>query len=44
LRLAPPQQEEYAAAMESLWTAHNVATDGSTLVHAEYLEVIATRR
>jgi SAM-dependent methyltransferase len=44
LRLAPPQQEEYAAAMESLWTAHNVAADGSTLVHAEYLEVIATRR
>jgi SAM-dependent methyltransferase len=43
-RLEPPQQAEYAAAMESLWAAHNVATDGTTLVHAEYLEVIAKRR
>jgi len=43
-RLAPPEQEKYAAAMESLWAEHNVATDASTLVHAEYLEVIANRK
>jgi SAM-dependent methyltransferase len=43
-RLAPPQQEEYAAAMESLWAEHNVASDGNTLVHGEYLEVIANRK
>lgn len=29
--------------LEQLWTEHNVATDGSTSVKAEYLEVIATR-
>lgn len=27
--------------LESLWTDHNQATDGTTLVEAEYLEVIA---
>jgi SAM-dependent methyltransferase len=29
--------------LEELWTAHNRATDGTTLVDAEYLEVIAVR-
>jgi 2-polyprenyl-3-methyl-5-hydroxy-6-metoxy-1,4-benzoquinol methylase len=29
--------------LEQLWTAHNKATDGSTYVVSEYLEVIATR-
>ena len=42
-RLAPPEQEEYAAALEAVWVANNAATDGTTLVHADYLEVIATR-
>jgi SAM-dependent methyltransferase len=30
--------------LESLWTAHNTATDGTTCVEAEYLEVIAIRQ
>lgn len=29
--------------LEALWTAHNRATDGSTRVESEYLEVAATR-
>lgn len=29
--------------LEQLWSQHNQATDGSTLVEGEYLEVIATR-
>jgi hypothetical protein len=29
--------------LEELWQKHNRATDGSTEVDAEYLEVIATR-
>jgi len=29
--------------LEELWGKHNLATDGSTEVNAEYLEVIATR-
>ena len=29
--------------LEQLWTQHNKATDGTTQVEAEYLEVIATR-
>jgi SAM-dependent methyltransferase len=30
--------------LEQLWSAHNRAQDGSTLVEGEYLEVIAVRR
>jgi SAM-dependent methyltransferase len=30
--------------LESLWTEHNAATDGTTFVEAEYLEVIAIRQ
>lgn len=30
--------------LEQLWAAHNRATDGTTLVEPEYLEVIAVRR
>lgn len=30
--------------LEQLWTEHNQATDNSTYVEGEYLEVIATRR
>ncbi len=29
--------------LEQLWTAHNQATDGTTFVEPEYLEVIAVR-
>jgi len=29
--------------LERLWTEHNLATDGSTRIAGEYLEVIATR-
>ena len=30
--------------LERLWTEHNQATDGSTDVAAEYLEVVATKK
>ena len=30
--------------LEQLWSSHNQATDGSTAVDAEYLEVLATRQ
>jgi len=30
--------------LETLWSEHNLATDGTTFVEAEYLEVIAIRR
>ena len=29
--------------LDELWASHNEATDGSTRVHAEYLQVVATR-
>jgi SAM-dependent methyltransferase len=30
--------------LEQLWTEHNTATDGTTLIQAEYLEVVAIRQ
>ena len=30
--------------LEQLWTEHNQATDGTTMVKSEYLEVLATRK
>jgi ubiquinone/menaquinone biosynthesis C-methylase UbiE len=36
-------QAELAAQLESLWKEHNTATDGTTDVLVEYLEVRATR-
>jgi ubiquinone/menaquinone biosynthesis C-methylase UbiE len=36
-------QATLAAQLESLWAEHNTATDGTTRVEAEYLEVRATR-
>lgn len=36
-------QEKLRGELVRLWTAHNQATDGTTKVDAEYLEVIATR-
>jgi SAM-dependent methyltransferase len=42
-KLDPPKQAKYAAALEDLWREKNEASGDRTLVHAEYLEVIATR-
>jgi 2-polyprenyl-3-methyl-5-hydroxy-6-metoxy-1,4-benzoquinol methylase len=42
-KLPPDAQLAYTAELESLWHEHNQATDGHTVVRAEYLEVIATR-
>jgi SAM-dependent methyltransferase len=42
-KLPPDAQLAYTAELESLWRQHNQATDGHTVVHGEYLEVIATR-
>lgn len=41
--LDPSGQEALRADLESLWSDHNRATDGTTEVESEYLEVIATR-
>lgn len=37
------RQAELRADLERLWAEHNQATDGTTYVEAEYLEVVATR-
>ncbi|MDP9373793.1 MAG: class I SAM-dependent methyltransferase [Chloroflexota bacterium] len=37
-------QDRLVADLEALIARHNVATDGTMVVHAEYLEVVATRR
>jgi ubiquinone/menaquinone biosynthesis C-methylase UbiE len=42
-RLDKASQEQLAVEMEKQWTEHNQATDGSTRVNAEYLDVRATR-
>lgn len=42
-RLDPDAQAAYARDLEQLWSEHNQASDGRTVVRAEYLEVIATR-
>jgi ubiquinone/menaquinone biosynthesis C-methylase UbiE len=42
-RLDPERQTEYAAELEAFWREHNEATGERTLVHADYLEVFATR-
>lgn len=36
-------QKELRAALEEHWTKHNIATDGTTVVPAEYLKVVAVR-
>ena len=36
-------KKKLRADLEQLWASHNEATDGSTRVHAEYLQVVATR-
>ena len=42
-RLDAAGKAAYAADLESLWQEYNEAGEGRTLVHNEYLEVIATR-
>ena len=42
-RLDTAGQADLAAQLESLWTEHNTATDGTTAVEGEYLEVHAIR-
>ncbi|HXZ78588.1 MAG TPA: class I SAM-dependent methyltransferase [Terriglobales bacterium] len=42
-RLDPTGQAELASQMEALWTEHNLATDGTVAVEAEYLDVRAVR-
>jgi hypothetical protein len=42
-RLDSARQADLSAQMEALWAAHNRATDGTTRVEAEYLEVKAVR-
>jgi SAM-dependent methyltransferase len=41
--LGPDQQPALRRDLEQVWSAHNRATDDTTRVEAEYLEVIATR-
>jgi len=42
-RLDKAGQAELASQLEALWTGHNTATDGTTKVDAEYLDVRITR-
>jgi ubiquinone/menaquinone biosynthesis C-methylase UbiE len=42
--LAGEEQKKLRDELISLWSAHNKATDNTTKVDAEYLQVIATRR
>jgi len=42
-RLPADAQIAYMSDLENLWSEHNEARDGRTLVRAEYLEVVATR-
>jgi SAM-dependent methyltransferase len=42
-RLDAAGQDEYRDDLEKLWSQHNQANDGRTLVASEYLEVIGTR-
>lgn len=42
-RLDKAGQEQMASQLEALWTEHNQATDGTTMVDAEYLDVRAIR-
>ena len=42
-RLDESAQATLAAKLEALWEEENTATDGTTAVEGEYLEVLATR-
>lgn len=41
--IAPENQEAFRSDTEALWAKNNTATDGTTLVKGEYLEVIAKK-
>jgi SAM-dependent methyltransferase len=41
-KLDPTGQAQLASRLESLWTEHNLATDGNTSIEAEYLDIRAT--
>ena len=41
--LAPAGQDALRSELEQLWSANNLATDGTTHIESEYLEVIALR-
>lgn len=43
-KLDPDGQAALRSDLEALWTEHNQATDGTTEVESEYLEVRATKR
>jgi ubiquinone/menaquinone biosynthesis C-methylase UbiE len=42
--IPPENHEAFRSDTEALWTKNNTATDGTTDVKSEYLEVIATKR
>ena len=42
-RLDAAAQDAFRDDMEQLWSKHNQANNGTTLIHNEYLEVIGTR-
>lgn len=42
--IAPENHEAFRADTEALWQQNNTATDGTTNVKSEYLEVIATKK
>lgn len=42
-KLDPDGQAALRSDLEALWTEHNQATDGTTAVESEYLEVLAVR-
>ena len=41
--IAPEHHEAFRSDTEALWALNNTATDGTTVVKSEYLEVIATK-
>ena len=40
---SPERQQALRRDLEQLWSSHNTAADGTTVVESEYLEVLATR-
>jgi SAM-dependent methyltransferase len=42
-RLDAQGQKEFIAELEKLWSEHNEATDDTTLIRSEYLQVVARR-
>jgi SAM-dependent methyltransferase len=42
--ITPEKQAALRSDLVNLWSSHNTATDGTTRVESEYLEVLATRK